>query len=132
MRQIILTATIINLLVIVLSGSSCTRDCCDECCRRKDYRELWDRHDCMNWHRDVILGREFLDPRDFRPDSIYGDPHGWRDRDCGRFYDDPCRYHDGGRRWKSYRRHGHLRYNDEDALSERHLPPPAPDREYDE
>jgi len=132
MKRIIMTATIINFLVIVFSGSSCSRDCCDTCCGRKDYRELWDRHDCRDWHRDVIMGREFLDPRDFDPDSIYGGTHGWRDRDCSRFHDDPCRYHDGGRRWKPCHRRGHRSYNRDDALSEGHLPPPAPDREYDE
>lgn len=132
MKRIIITATIINLLVIVFSGSSCSRDCCDECCCRKEYRELWDRHDRVNRHRNVIMGREFLDPRDFHPDSIYGDPHGRRDREYGRFHDDPWRYHHGYRGWRPYHRHGHRRYKEEDVLSERHLPPPAPDREYDD
>jgi hypothetical protein len=133
MRQIIIVLTI-TMLVSLLSGCSRSRNCCDECYGAGQYRELWDRHDCRYRHGDMMMPDEFYDARDFHPDSIYGDPHGWRDGDRSRL-DDGCRYHDGSRHRKPYHRHhryGYYRGHDEDALPEQYLPPLAPDMEFDE
>ncbi len=136
MRRIIITAMIINLFLTVFSSCTRSRCNCDECCDGREYRELWDRNECRHWHRNVIMPREFFDPRDFHPDSISGDPHEWLDENYSRFHDDACRYHEGkGRHWKSSRRHywhSLRRHDHDDALSKRYIPPPAPDMEYNE
>jgi hypothetical protein len=131
MNRIIISIMAAILLPLFISGCGKSGASCEDCYGGTDYRGLYDcydRCDCRYRHGRLAMPEELYDARDFRHDSLYGDYHGWRDDESGK-------YHKKRTRWSRYHRYHHHDcpyHRRQDALSERFLPHVWPDHEYDE